>query len=81
MRRPGEYICSIKFADEHIPFSPFRIFVTDPKEGGRTEAYEVPIQFATKDRVTRERETIQVVSMNIPPQCDKIHINTSKCSL
>ncbi|KAL5112591.1 Filamin-A [Taenia crassiceps] len=60
VRRPGEYICSIKFADEHIPFSPFRIFITDPKEGGRSEAYEVPIQFATNDRVGRERETNQL---------------------
>ncbi|CDS40988.2 filamin [Echinococcus multilocularis] len=61
VRRPGEYICSIKFADEHIPFSPFRIFVTDPKEGGRSETYEVPIHFTTNDRVSHESETNQLV--------------------
>nr|CDS16181.1 filamin [Echinococcus granulosus] len=61
VRRPGEYICSIKFADEHIPFSPFRIFVTDPKEGGRSETYEVPIHFTTNDRVSRKSETNQLV--------------------
>ncbi|VDN96536.1 unnamed protein product [Rodentolepis nana] len=60
VRRPGEYICTIKFADENIPFSPFRIFVTDPRDGGRTDAYEVPIQFTSNDRLTHERETTEL---------------------
>ena len=60
VRRPGEYICSIKFADEDIPFSPFHIFVKDPRDGGRSEAYEVPIQFVNNDRVLKQRPPPQV---------------------
>ncbi|VUZ47652.1 unnamed protein product [Hymenolepis diminuta] len=60
VRRPGEYICTIKFADENIPFSPFRIFVADPKDGGRTEAYEVPIHFTSDEKLSHKRETIEL---------------------
>lgn len=54
VRRPGEYFCSIKFGDEHIPFSPFRIFIADPRDGGISEAYEIPMQFTENLQATRE---------------------------
>ncbi|VDD75477.1 unnamed protein product [Mesocestoides corti] len=61
VRRPGEYICSIKFKDEHVPFSPFHIYISDPKEGGRSEAYEIPIQFTATDALRSERDSVQVL--------------------
>lgn len=32
---PGEYLASIKFNDEHIPNSPFRIYVGTGTAGGK----------------------------------------------
>ncbi|CAH8522190.1 unnamed protein product [Dicrocoelium dendriticum] len=39
---PGVYTCSLKFNDEHIPFSPFRIDVADSDVVGRVASYTVP---------------------------------------
>ncbi|KAL3313763.1 hypothetical protein Ciccas_007635, partial [Cichlidogyrus casuarinus] len=33
VHQPGEYLCTIKFADEHVPFSPFRIYVEESMTG------------------------------------------------
>lgn len=36
---PGDYECSIKFADQHIPGSPFQIIVVDENEANNVTAY------------------------------------------
>ncbi|KAF6769320.1 hypothetical protein AHF37_07067 [Paragonimus kellicotti] len=36
---PGIYTCSLKFNDEHIPFSPFRSYVEDSDIQGRVASY------------------------------------------
>ncbi|KAF7233232.1 hypothetical protein EG68_08612 [Paragonimus skrjabini miyazakii] len=41
---PGVYTCSLKFNDEHIPFSPFRIYVEDSDIQGRIASYTLPSQ-------------------------------------
>ncbi|CAH8547224.1 unnamed protein product [Heterobilharzia americana] len=41
---PGTYICSLKFNDEHIPCSPFRIHVSDSTQTGRIASYTVPFR-------------------------------------
>ncbi|CAH8563949.1 unnamed protein product [Schistosoma margrebowiei] len=39
---PGTYICSLKFNDEHIPCSPFRIHVSDSTQTRRIASYILP---------------------------------------
>ncbi|VDK78199.1 unnamed protein product [Dibothriocephalus latus] len=56
VRKPGEYVCSIKFRDEHIPFSPFTIYVSDPKEAGKVSAYEIPVQYAPPGTVPAKED-------------------------
>lgn len=58
VRKPGEYTCSIKFMDKHVPFSPFIIYVSDPKEAGKIEAYEIPVQHAVQSNDSKD--TVQV---------------------
>lgn len=36
---PGDYECSIKFAEQHIPGSPFQILVVDEVEANNVTAY------------------------------------------
>uniref|UniRef100_A0A0X3NMU0 Calponin-homology (CH) domain-containing protein n=1 Tax=Schistocephalus solidus TaxID=70667 RepID=A0A0X3NMU0_SCHSO len=59
VRKPGEYVCSIKFRDEHIPFSPFNIYVSDPKEAGRVSTYEIPVQYAAPGTVP-EKDNVEI---------------------
>ncbi|VDP69478.1 unnamed protein product [Echinostoma caproni] len=49
---PGVYTCSLKFNDEHIPFSPFRIYVTDSSQMGRIASYTLQSQYASTREVT-----------------------------
>ncbi|CAH8575360.1 unnamed protein product [Schistosoma haematobium] len=39
---PGTYVCSLKFNDEHIPCSPFRIHVSDSTQTRRIASYILP---------------------------------------
>ncbi|CAI2729792.1 unnamed protein product [Schistosoma spindalis] len=43
---PGTYICSLKFNDEHIPCSPFRIHVSDSTQTRRIASYILPSRTA-----------------------------------
>ncbi|CAL8086608.1 unnamed protein product [Calicophoron daubneyi] len=39
---PGLYTCSLKFNDEEIPFSPFRIYVMEPTDEDKIVSYDLP---------------------------------------
>ncbi|VUZ40251.1 unnamed protein product [Hymenolepis diminuta] len=46
---PGEYMCSIRFNDEHVPGSPFRLDVEDPSGYYATETRQLSVA-AVQDR-------------------------------
>ncbi|KAM7537033.1 hypothetical protein Aperf_G00000060482 [Anoplocephala perfoliata] len=46
---PGEYLCSIRFNDEHVPGSPFRLDIEDPSGYYATETRQLSVA-AVQDR-------------------------------
>ncbi|KAH8870338.1 Filamin-A [Schistosoma japonicum] len=60
---PGTYICSLKFNDEHIPCSPFRIHVSDSTQTGRVASYTLPSRSTdlhSARSTSSKEETLQI---------------------
>ncbi|CAH8854631.1 unnamed protein product [Trichobilharzia szidati] len=60
---PGMYICSLKFNDEHIPCSPFRIQVYDSTQTGRLASYTLPsrtVDIQSTHSVSSKEETLRI---------------------
>lgn len=54
---PGVYTCSLKFNDEHIPFSPFRIYVADSSQMSRIASYTLNSQYSGTRELSAVDET------------------------
>ncbi|CAH8606856.1 unnamed protein product [Schistosoma rodhaini] len=60
---PGTYICSLKFNDEHIPCSPFRIHVSDSTQTKRIASYTLPSRTTdvhSARSTSSKEETLQI---------------------
>lgn len=61
---PGIYTCSLKFNDEHIPCSPFRIQVADSSQAKGIVSYMVPTRQSVIPRdmmpTTTEEDTLHI---------------------
>lgn len=66
VQEPGEYLCSIKFNDDHIPDSPFRIPVL-PAEGAIKQTALAALQQAPSGPQVRQFERLSIVRMSDSP--------------
>lgn len=65
---PGTYVCSLKFNDEHIPCSPFRIHVSDSTQTRRIASYILPSRTTdvhSARSTSSKEETLRVSLLNV----------------